>query len=254
MNLAWFGRARALGLQLTDVSLIDGRGRPVLRARRVEAAIALPSLMALSPAPGRIAASDFFAAVSVSPQGATSSAMTRPGPPRAAAASSPPSRPDRQGGAGPAAELPARGGADRRGPRPQPGRRPRELARPGAAGELHKAAGRFDADLDLTAGPKASLKARAGGTLGLKRAFLDARLADFDPARVLPWTGPTARLSTLDALVRGQGSVRWAADRGMQAADIRLAAGEGAVRLGGQAEPFHSAELRAVYDPAPTAS
>ena len=68
-NLVWFGRANALGLQLSDVSLTDGRGRQVLQARRVDAGLALESLLRLEPALGHVAAQRFFAAVSVSPQG-----------------------------------------------------------------------------------------------------------------------------------------------------------------------------------------
>ena len=69
VEIAWYGASRSLGFELRDVLLVDGQGRPVLRARHLETGLAAASLLGLDPAPGRIAADDFFAAVSVSPQG-----------------------------------------------------------------------------------------------------------------------------------------------------------------------------------------
>ncbi len=82
-NLVWFDHAKSLGLQLSEVSLTDGRGRQVLQARRVDAGLALESLLRLEPALGHVAAQNFFAAVSVSPQGRYALAMTPPAPPGA---------------------------------------------------------------------------------------------------------------------------------------------------------------------------
>ena len=250
-DLTWFGPAKALGVRLHGVSLIDGQSRQVLQARQVDVALALPSLVMFSPAPGRIAASDFFAAVSVSPQGKYQLGYDAAGTPA------------HSGGLLPAFEA-LTGKSNRN--RPLSFLRQIELNRGTVAlrevggtvnwrGQVrqivfHKAHGRFEGAVDLTAGPQARLTAYASGAVGLKRAFLQTQLVDFDPAKVLPSAGATHRLSSLDALVQGQSTLRWAADQGMQAADIRLTAGEGAMRLNGRPEPFHSAEFRAAYNPA----
>src|SRR5476649_1574959 len=96
----------------------------------------------------------------------------------------------------------------------------------------------------------AAMKLRGRADVGLKQAFIDGSVANLDPARVFPWSGPTQRLSMLDALVQGRGSLSWAADRGVRAADVHLTAGAGRVRLGGVPEPFHAGELQADFDPA----
>ena len=69
VSLVWFPQERSLGLRLDGLRLDDGRGRSVARARRLEAALALDALPGFKLAPGRISADQFFAAVSVSPQG-----------------------------------------------------------------------------------------------------------------------------------------------------------------------------------------
>src|SRR5690606_17218088 len=63
VEAVWFARENAVGLRLRDVRLRDGAGRPVLRADRVETAVALDSIALFAPAPARIVAEDFFVAL-----------------------------------------------------------------------------------------------------------------------------------------------------------------------------------------------
>ena len=248
-NLVWFGKARSLGLQLADVSLVDARGRQVLQARQVDAGLALESLLRFEPALGHVAARRFFAAVSMSPQG-------------------------RYGLGYDTAGAPGRGSDlwrlfDDMIGRPRQGRPLsflreidfadgvvdfRQVGGPvawrGRVGTLQfsKADGRLNADIDVGVAD-AALKARGRADVGLKRAHVEASVANLDPAKVFPWSGPTEQLSMLDALVQGRGSLTWAADRGVRAADVHLTAGAGRMRVAGTAEPFYAGELLAAFDP-----
>ncbi len=248
-DLVWFAKAGSLGLRLGDVSLTDGHGRPVLRAAEVDAGVALDSLLQFKPVLGRIGARDFFAAASMSPQGLYGLGYDSVG-------------------------APGRGGDlwrvfDDLTGRPRRGRdlsflREADLSNGVLAfrqigGPVNwrsritavrflKSDGAISADVDVGV-DAAALKARASAAVGLKRAYITAALDNFDPAKVLPWSGPTERLSILDALVQGRGSLSWAADRGVRSADVHLVAGSGKVRLSGAAEAFYAGELRAMFDP-----
>jgi hypothetical protein len=115
-----------------------------------------------------------------------------------------------------------------------------------------KTSGRLETAVDLSldqGGERAELKVRGRGTQGLGQADAQAWLARLNPARVFPSVGPTRTLSALDASVNGSARIAYAARRGVRAADIELTAGEGRARFGGAFEPFHSAEVRAVFDP-----
>ncbi len=114
---------------------------------------------------------------------------------------------------------------------------------------FHKTDGRLDAEVDVGV-RDAAMKMHGRADVGLKHAFVDGAVANLDPAKVFPWSGPTQRLSVLDALVQGRGSLSWAADRGVRAADVFLTAGPGLIRLGGAPEAFHAGKLRADFDPA----
>jgi hypothetical protein len=250
VEIAWFGPARSLGLELGDVRLVDGKGRPVLRAKRFEAGLSLASLTGLSPAAGRLAAQDFFAAVSVSPQGRYALGYEASG-------------------------APGRGGGDLwrilddLGGRPRAGRplsylEQIDLSRGEIAlneiggsvswrgqvaeARFDKTRGRLDAAADMRIGP-AAVALKAKGAVGLKRALVQASLANLDPARIFPSAGATSALSILDAPVDGSGWLSWAADQGLEGADVRLTAGQGGVRLGESQTAFHSGELKADFDP-----
>ncbi len=249
VDLDWFDTAQSLGVVLHDVVLVDGRGRPVLRAKQVDAGLALQSLALLDPAPGRLAAKDFFVALSISPQGRYALGYDAVGAP---------------GGGGSLwrsfDDLTGRV----RQSRPLSFLRDVDLTNGviafrqvdgpvGWSGDVHavrfrKADGRLAANLDLRIG-EASLLASAAGNVGLKQAHFTAALDRLDPAKVFPWVGPTSSLSTLDAQVRGRGSLNWAADRGLQAADIQLNADAGQIRLSGSPAPFNAGEFKAVFDP-----
>ncbi len=249
VQVVWFGPARAIGLELGNVLLVDGQGRTVLEARRFEAGLAADSLLTLRPAAGRIAADDFFAAVSVSPQGRYALGYDAAGAPRRA-------------------ENLWRAFDDLTG-RPRFGRplsflrevalSRGELALRQVGGpvdwtgritnvRLSKASGALAADVDVTVGP-ASLKASARGLVGLKRAAIKAGVAGFDPARLFPTVGPTAFLAAFDAPVQGGGFLSWAADRGVRAADVALTAGPGRVLRRDGVAAFRSGALHAAFDP-----
>ena len=251
VDVAWFGASRSLGLQLRDVSLVDGRGRQVLRARRMEAGAALGSLAGASIAPGHLAASDFFAAISVSPQGRYELGYEASGQP------------------GPGSSNLLRFFDDLTG-KPRIGRplsflqqldfsdgdiALAEIGGPvrwrGHVGRAHfdKTGGRLQAVAGLRIG-EASLDVQAQGLVGLGRALVKVSMDQLDPSRVFPHAGATGPISILDAPVGGKAWLSWANDRGVRGADVQLTAGQGLVRLGGSPTPFSSGELCAAFDPA----
>jgi hypothetical protein len=248
-SLVWFDTSGSLGLRLSDVELKDGQGRSVLRAREAEAGLALGSLWLLKPGPGRLAATDFFAAVSVSSKGKYALGYDAVGAPAAHGSlwryvddltgRARLSRPlsflrEVELSRGVVALKQAGGPADWRG----------QLR----AVRFRKQRGRLDALVDLTAGDAIVIAAARGGQ-GLKDAVLRASVSNLFPARIFPSAGVTHRLSGLDAPVTGRGFLSWSRANGVRAADIDLAAGEGFVRTRQGLERFTSGALRAVYDP-----
>ena len=249
--IAWFGPSHSLGFELKDVDLSDRQGRPVLRAKRLDAGLATGSLFGLSPAPGRLAAQDFFAAVSVSPQGRYQLGYAATGAP------------------GPSTGNLWRFFEDLTGHsrlgRPLSFLQQIELsngdiALSEVAGPVHwrgrvsqvrfdKTAGQLQAWGDMHIGD-ATLEFQAQGLTGLKRALVKLSAARLDPAQVFPHAGATGPLSILDAPVDGRGWLSWASDRGVSGADVQLTAGQGLVRLGGPPTPFQSGALKAAFDPA----
>ena len=251
VEIAWFAPSHSLGFELGGVDLSDREGRPVLRAKRLEAGLATGSLLGLSPSPGRIEIEDFFAAVSVSPQGRYQLGYAASGAP------------------GPSTGNLWRFFGDLTG-RPKIGRplsflqqlelsngdiALAEVAGPvrwrGHVGHVRfdKTGGRLQAAGDMRIG-QAALQVQAQGQVGLKRALVKVSTSGLDPARVFPHVGATGPISILDAAVDGSGWVSWAADRGVSGADVQLTAGQGLVRLGGPPTPFRSGALKASFDPA----
>jgi hypothetical protein len=252
-EITWSRPSATLGLALQGVSLRDGRGRPVLAARRLEFGWALDSLLALRPSAGRVGAQDFYAAVSVSPEGRYGLGWDASGAPR---------------GRGDLVGLVEDLTGKARRSRPLSYLRDVEIAngvvdlrQVGAPlawrGQVQqvrfrKQDRRLDAAADLTVGEgqaAAALKVRGRGSVGLDQADAQAWLAGLNPSRVFPSVGPTRALSGLDAQVDGRAQLAYAARRGLRAADVQLTAGEGRVRFGRAFEPFHAAEFRAVFDP-----
>ncbi len=251
VDIAWFGASRSLGLQLRNVSLTDPRGREVLRARRMEAGLALGSLPGASLAPGHLAADDFFAVVSVSPQGRYQLGYEASGAP------------------GPGSANLLRFFDDLTG-KPRLGRplsflqqlefSNGDIALSEVGGPVSwrghvdrvrfdKTGGALQAAADVRIG-EASLAVQAQGLVGLRRALVKVSADRLDPSRVFPHAGATGPISILDAPIGGKAWLSWASDRGVRGADVQLTAGQGLVRLGGPPTPFNSGELRAAFDPA----
>jgi hypothetical protein len=253
-TLVWFPDTQALGVRLKNVSLVDGRRRLVLRAAAVEGAVALDSTLLFTPSPGRLTASNFFAAVSISPQGKYGLGYDAKG------------APERVGGLDKTlAELT---GEARRG-HPVSYLRDldlssgvlnfREVAGPVAWSSridrvtFHKANGRIVSDCRLVIDDgqrKSTLEVSARAAVGLKEARLTGVMSDLTPARVFPSVGATRPLSALDALVQGHGTLDYAASRGVTAADVKFTAGAGRLRFGSAFQRFDSAQVAGSYDPA----
>jgi hypothetical protein len=248
-SLVWSSKAQSLGLELSDVLLVDRKGRTVLKAASMGAGVSMPSMLLLDPAPGRVEARRFFAAISVSPQGKYGLGYEARG-------------------------VPEKGGdlwrlfdditgQPRRG-RPLSFLREvdleegivdfRDVDGPvswrGAVTRVRysKSSSNLSGEVDVSVG-QARLTARGAAAVGLKSANADIQAVNFDPARILPSVGSTATLSALDALVQAKGSLSWAADRGVRAADVHVVAGAGQLRLNGSPDPFQAAELVASFDP-----
>ena len=253
VGIVWFEQAKSLGVQMETLSVTDQKGRPVLRAGRVQAAMALDSVLVFAPAPGRIAASDFFIAVSVSPQGRYELGYDAIG------------RPD---------ELTLLGrlfsevtGPARRGLwasflhdleltdgtlslRQIDG----AVAWTGDVRRLtlRKALGRLDLVGDVALGQgdqRAELSIKAKAAEGLKEAFISGKIRRLNPAKIFPSVGVTRPLSALNAQVDGQGSLSYAVNQGIRAADVSFSAGAGQIRFGKAMQSFDRAEARATYDP-----
>ena len=253
VGIVWFEQAKSLGVQMETLSVTDQKGRQVLRAGRVQAAMALDSVLVFAPAPGRIAASDFFIAVSVSPQGRYELGYDAIG------------RPD---------ELTLLGrlfsevtGPARRGLwasflhdleltdgtlslRQIDG----AVAWTGDVRRLtlRKALGRLDLVGDVALGQgdqRAELSIKAKAAEGLKEAFISGKIRRLNPAKIFPSVGVTRPLSALNAQVDGQGSLSYAVNQGIRAADVSFSAGAGQIRFGKAMQSFDRAEARATYDP-----
>lgn len=256
VGLAWFGESNAFGLQLDEVRLVDGRGREVLKAKRVQAALALDSLLGFSLAPGRITADEFAAVVSVSPQGRWELGYEAAGEPEALFSLD---------------QLFSDLTGKRRFGRPMSFLRVldlrqgtlsvRERAGPVAwtanIRELRfsKTRGRFEARADLRladggSGGPGLIDATAAGAVGLADARLKARFDGVVPAKVFPSTGITRPLSALDAVVRGDAIVEYELDAGVRSADLRFDAGAGSLRFGAGRQAFRSAVAAATFDKA----
>lgn len=254
VGLVWFPEARSIGLRIDGISLVDARGRDVLRARRVEGALAVDALAGLTLAPGRVTARDFYAAVSVSPQGRWELGLDATGEPGR------PTKLDQL-----FADLT---GKERMG-RPASWLRQLDLSHgslrvrqvggtvdwTGAVERLgfSKVDGKLRADVDLRladpSGREAVLDGSARAEVGLREAFLEGRIENLAPARVFPSVGPTRPLSALDAVVQGRGTLAYSFETGVRSADVSFEAGAGSVRFGSARQRFDSAEVEAGYDP-----
>jgi hypothetical protein len=253
VEIVRFGEANAIGLRMTDVSLDDGKARPVLRARLVETGIGLDSIAMLAPAPSHLVVRDFFAAISASPQGAFELGYDAAGPP-------PPMRLDTL-----IFSLTGKARRDRplsylRGVDLQNGSVVmREVGGPvtwKAAIDrviFAKAYGGLSAISRLLIDDglhHAVITEVATGTVGLKQLTMRGSISDFDPARIFPASGLTRGISGLDAAMEGQARVDYAADRGLTAADITGHAGPGTLRFGDVVQPLDGAQAVTRYDPA----
>jgi hypothetical protein len=252
-RLVWFPDTQAIGVRLKNVALTDGRGRTVLRAASVEGATALDSTLLLAPAPARLTANGFFAAVSISPQGKFALGYDASG------------APERVGGVD--RTLSDLTGEAHRS-RPLSYLRDlhlsngvlafRQVGGPVAWASridqvyFHKGGGRIASDCRLVFDDgqrKSTLNLTAQGAMGLKDARLTGVVADLSPARIFPTVGATRPLSALDALVQGRGTLDYAASRGVTAADVVFTAGAGRLRFGSAFQRFDSAQVAGGYDP-----
>jgi hypothetical protein len=255
-ELVWFGPAKSLGLELSGVRLTDGRGRDVIRAKQLDAGLALDALFGFNLAVGRVTAHDFFAAVSVSPRGKYALGYD--------AAGKPPGGQSELMGL--LADLT---GKERFG---HPASFLRQVDLENGRLSLHQIGGlaswtadvrtlkfeKLDGKLntradvtidDVRPAEKAVLNVMGRASVGLHDALLSARIDGLVPALVFPSTGATAPLSMLDAVVNGRGSISYDFKAGVRAADLSLNAGKGILRVGRNAQAFESAQAVAGYDP-----
>lgn len=256
VSLEWFSAERSLGLRLDGVELVDGRGRSVARAHRVEAGLALDALPGFRLTVGRLTAEQFFAAVSVSPQGRYALGYEAAGAPRSGGTHAAFDRVlmDLTG----QPKL-GRGLSYLRTVDLEDGRVALRQLGGGAAWvadvrrfAFHKTADRLFADADIQwegGAQPAVLKASGRAAVGLSGALVHAELANLTPARIFPSVGPTAALSGLDAVVQGRGSLAYDFKSGVRAADVAFEAGRGVLRFGDAAQAFKSAQIRAAFAP-----
>lgn len=250
-----FAEAGAWGVRLDGVRLVDGRGRDVIRAARLEAGVSIDGLAQLTPALGRAAAQDFFVAVSVSPQGRYALGYEARGGDQTAGGLDGLFE-DVTGRARAGRPLSWLRQIDMRSGRIALRQVEGAVAWTGEVRRLRfdKVGGRLEADADLSltsagASVPAVLTASARGDVGLSDAKVTARVEGLRPARVFPSVGATAPLSVLDAPVRGRGAVSYGLKTGFRTGDAWFEAGRGELRIAGSGRAFEAAELRATYRP-----
>jgi len=253
VGIVWFEQAKSLGVQMENLSVTDQKGRSVLRAGRVQAAMALDSVLVFAPAPGRIAASDFFLAVSVSPQGRYELGYEALGRPEELTLlgrlfAEVTGHAKRGQWASFLHDVELTGGTlslrQIGGPVSWSGY-VRQLT-------LRKALGRLDLVGDVSldqGGQRAELLIKAKAAEGLREAFILGKIRRLNPAKIFPSVGVTRPLSALNAQVDGQGSLSYALNQGIRAADVNFTAGAGQIRFGKALQRFDRAEARATYDP-----
>jgi len=253
VELVKFTGANAIGLRMSGVSLNDGKARPVLRAKLVEAGLGLDSIALVAPAPSHLVVRDFFAAISASPQGAFKLGYDATGVPPELKLSTlvfsltGKARRDRPLSYLRYADLENGTVAMR------------EVGGPvswNAAIQkvvFGKSKGRLLADNHLTIDDgryHAVINSSARGAVGLKQLTMTGAVSNLDPARIFPASGLTRGISGLDSLIQGQAHVDYAADRGITAADVTGRAGPGTWRFGDIVQPIGGADLVTRYDPA----
>ncbi|MBP2158179.1 MULTISPECIES: AsmA-like C-terminal region-containing protein [Asticcacaulis] len=251
LDLVWFGDARAIGFRFQNLIVQDRQNRVIVRAGKLETALAADSLLLMHFAPARLTAEDFFVAASVSREGRYDLGYEAHGSP---------------GAAGPLDNfLYDLTGQETLG---RPASFTRQLAVKN--GEFHlrqqgtgvqwtakinnidftKLRGKLNSHINLTiAGPgsDAAIRADASGEVGLKRAVITADVRNLNPARVFPSAGVTRHLALVDAPVNGRARIDYSARRGFEGAFLDLTAGKGHLTLGDEKQVFDGADIKATY-------
>ncbi len=256
LDLVWFGDETALGFRFDDLMVLDDKNRIIVRAGKIETALAADSLLLLHFDPARLTASDFFAVASVSKQGKYELGYEAHGAPEAVG--------------GLEQTLKDLTGPERLG---HPFSFARQMAlRDGqfrlieagtvldwtahvATIDFTKRKGRLRAHADLAiagegGGPVARLKAAADGAVGLTQSAITADVAQLVPAHVFPSAGVTHYLSLIDAPLNGRASVQYSVKKGFEYASGDFAAGKGHLRLGDTPQDFDGAQVSATYESA----
>lgn len=256
LYLVWFGGETALGFRFDDLMILDGKNRIIVRAGKLETALAADSLLLLHFDPARLTASDFFAVASVSRQGKYELGYEAHGAP--------------EGVGGLEQILNDLTGPERLG---HPFSFARQMAlRDGqfrlieadtaldwtaqvGTIDFSKRKGRIRAHANLSiagegGGPVATLNASADGAVGLTQSAISADIARLVPAHVFPSAGVTHYLSLIDAPLNGRATVQYSVKKGFEYASGDLSAGKGYLRLGDTHQTFDGAQVSATYESA----
>lgn len=253
VDFMWFSAPRALGFRLQDLEVTDHLRRPIVRAGRVEMALAADTLILLHFMPARVTAHDFFVAASVSKEGRYDLGYDAHGVPGAANISleafvddlTGPEKLDRPLSF--TRQVRLTNGALRL---VQEGEGLDWTARV-ATVDFSKLHNRLKARLDLgidAGATHARLQATAQGKVGLSQAQLAADIDHLNPARIFPAAGPTHALSTVDAEVNGKAQVDYSAKTGFNGGVIDLGMGAGHADFGHNRQTFDGAAVAATYD------
>ena len=253
VDFMWFSASKALGFRLSDVRIIDARGRDIAHAGRVEIALAADSLLLLHFSPARVTAQDFFVAASVSKEGRYDLGYDAHGAPGTTDLSLEAFFDDLTGRErlnrplsftrqvrlvnGDLRLVEEGGGLD--------------WTAHAAIIDFQKLHNRLKARVDLavdSGGTRAALKASADADVGLKSAAIMADIDHLVPARLFPAMGVTRVLSTIDAPVGGLARVDYSAGIGFTGGSIDLTMGAGHADFGHIRQDFQGANVTASYD------
>ncbi|MFT4091185.1 MAG: AsmA-like C-terminal region-containing protein [Asticcacaulis sp.] len=252
LDLVWFHDTNALGLRFDGLVLKDGKQRVIAASDKLEAALALDSLLLLHLSPAQITAEEFDIVLSVSPEGRYELGYDASGDPEAfdiAAVFKDLTGPEKLGR--PISYTRAFDLKDGTISLSQVGS---DLSWRAEVAHIGFSKRRDDirAEIGLavdSGGHWSYLSAEAVSKTGLKTAQLDVDIKDLVPSDIFPSVGMTRSLSALEANVNGTGHLSYSAAKGVEKASLNIKAGKGHYDFGSNRQPFDTIEARADYLP-----
>ena len=253
LELAWFAPSRALGIKVDGLVIKDHQGRDMLKARHVEAALAIESLLLFHLAPAQLTADHFDVHLAVSKEGRYAIGYESQG------------RPEDIGDLKPLIDdltghevlgrplsftrlVVLNEGVLHLNP---PGHKPEIKARLVTLNFL-----KTRQDLrgalwveQAYASNKAAAHLILEAKTGLKSATLKAEITDLNPSQLFANVVGTAAMARLDAPISGKADVIYHANTGMDLSRLQITAGAGTYDFGEVKQAFKAVHGEFAYVP-----